>query len=106
MNGRNVGVIERRQYLGFALEPAHTLRIERECFGQNLDRNFALQLGVACTPHLTHTAPAEQRRDFIRTKLCADGDGQARFLFKWFEQGGLYTSGNARSTEWRELSDG
>jgi hypothetical protein len=39
-----------------ALEPRHALAIGRERFGQNLQRDLAIQLCVACPIHLSHPA--------------------------------------------------
>jgi hypothetical protein len=44
---RNVGMIQRREHLGFTLEARETLGIFGEGRGQNFDRYFAIQLGVA-----------------------------------------------------------
>src|SRR6266704_2016535 len=44
-------------------------------FGQNFQRDIAPQAGIARAIHLTHSARAERRLDFVRTKLGARGEG-------------------------------
>ena len=47
MDRRNVGVIQRGQHFGFPLEPGQTIGVGGEGLGENLDRDVALQPGVA-----------------------------------------------------------
>ena len=54
-------MIERGKDLRLALESRHALAILRECFGQNLQRHVAIELGVARAPHLSHPARPERR---------------------------------------------
>ena len=49
MNRSDVGMIKRRQNLGFALESRDAVRITRELLRKDFDRDFALQLAVART---------------------------------------------------------
>ena len=64
MNRRDVGVIERCQYLGFALKAAYPIRITRELFRQDLDRDITLQFQIPSTVNLTHSPATEEPRDF------------------------------------------
>src|ERR1700730_14650155 len=59
VDGRDVGMVERGQDLGFALEASHAFGVAGERFGEDLQRNIALQLGVARAVHLAHAARAE-----------------------------------------------
>jgi hypothetical protein len=64
IDGRDVGVIQRCQYLGFTLKAAHPIRIARELFRQNLDRDVTFQLQIASTVNLTHSAAPKEGCDF------------------------------------------
>ena len=61
----NVRMIERRENLGFTLEPHQALRIGGHAGGQHLDRNVALQARIAGAIHLTHPTRADRRFDAI-----------------------------------------
>src|SRR5262249_36077398 len=54
--GRDVGVIQRCQYFGFTLKASYPIRISRELFRQNLDRDVTLQLQIASTVNFAHAA--------------------------------------------------
>src|SRR5580704_7868261 len=59
-----VGMIERRQNLGFALEAAHPVRIAEECHGQNFDRHVTFEHRVARAVNLAHAAwPKRHKRN-------------------------------------------
>ena len=45
---RDVGMVQRSQYLGLALEPSHALGITATSIGQYLESDVALQLGIRC----------------------------------------------------------
>src|SRR2546427_10862224 len=49
--------------------------IPRELLGQDLDSHLTFELRITRTTNLSHAAFAEQRSDFVRTKLSADGHG-------------------------------
>src|SRR5580698_2142761 len=68
-------MIQRRRgprFLGKALQ---ALAIGRETFRQNFDGNGSIEPRIVRAIHLTHTARANQRLDFIRTKF---GSGSKR----------------------------
>src|SRR5215470_17459085 len=69
----DVGMIQRRNCAGFALEALPGLGILREMRGENLDRNRAVQPRVARAIDLAHAACAQRRLDFIRPELGARG---------------------------------
>ena len=71
VNRGDVRMVQRGQHLGFAPEPREPIRIERERFGQDLQRDVAIQLCVARAIHLAHPACAERRLNFVGTELCA-----------------------------------
>ena len=64
---RDVGVIERGERAGLALEPRPPLGIGRDECRQDLDRHLPIQLGVARPIHLSHPPCAEGADDFIRS---------------------------------------
>ena len=74
----NVLMVERGQRLGFALKPAHSIRIPRELLWQDLDGHVTFELRVAHTVDLTHAAFAQQRRDLVGPQLLADLKWHAR----------------------------
>jgi hypothetical protein len=41
--------------------------------GQDFKNHVTLERGVACTVHLSHSALAKQREDFVVTEFVADG---------------------------------
>ena len=48
-----------------ALEPCHVVRIARQRRGQDLQRDFPLELRVPRAVHLAHPARAERREDLL-----------------------------------------
>jgi len=56
---RDVGMIERCQHLGFALEAGDALGVVGEGLRQHLNGDLALQFGVGGAVDGTHTALAE-----------------------------------------------
>ena len=55
-------MIERGEHLRFALEPREPSGIARERLRQDLDRDLAIELGVARAVDLAHAAGAELAR--------------------------------------------
>ena len=75
---RDVRMVQRREDLGFALEAGQPFRIGREGRGKDLDRNAALQPGVASLVDLAHTAGAQRRDHLVRTDAGASGEADVR----------------------------
>ena len=71
-------VVERRQHLRLAREACDAIGIEGKRVGDDLQRDVAIQLGIARTIHLAHAAGAEGRANFIRTESGARGERQTR----------------------------
>jgi hypothetical protein len=71
----DAGMIERRKDFGFAIEARETLRVARERLRQNLERNVAIQPGVARPINLTHAAGAKGLDDFVHTKTQTGSQG-------------------------------
>ena len=72
---RDVGMIQRREDLGFALEAGDAIGITREGLGKNLDRHAAAKLRIASAIHLAHPAGAEGGLDLIRTEPSTGTEG-------------------------------
>ena len=70
---RDVGMVERRQHLRFALEPREPFGIVRRTVRQDLDGDVAIELRVAGAVDLAHAARADRRDDFVRAKPRSDG---------------------------------
>ena len=65
---RDVGMIERGQRDGLALEPGQPLGIGGHLRRQNLDRNVAAQLRIERAVDLTHAALSKGRHDLVRAQ--------------------------------------
>ena len=62
---RDVGVIERRQGLRFAIESRQALGISGQRLGQDLDRDLPIEPRIAGPIHLAHATDAKLSRDFV-----------------------------------------
>jgi hypothetical protein len=80
----DVGMRERRDRLGFALESCEPLRISGDGRGQDLDGHVAPELRVPRPVDLPHSAGANRGNDFIRTKASTRAQGHARGLWPGF----------------------
>ncbi len=60
---RDMGMVQRREDLGFALEPGESIGVVGDGREQDLDRDLATQLRVARTIDGTHAALADRRQD-------------------------------------------
>ena len=69
----DVGMIQRRNRAGFALEALPGLGILREMRRENLDRNRAVQPPIERAIDLAHAARTQRTLDFIRPELGARG---------------------------------
>jgi hypothetical protein len=96
---RDVGMIERRQHLGFALEACQTVRVLGERFGQDLDGYFSVELGVLGPIHLAHTARADGREDLVGAELRSNSHAHGSLVEISLKQSLLWM----KSYEWREL---
>jgi hypothetical protein len=72
---RDVGMIERREDFGFALESRQPFAIVGDISGEDLDGDLALQPRIARPIHLSHTAGAKLRDDLVRTDLLSGSKG-------------------------------
>ena len=74
---RDVRMVQRGEDLGFALEARQPFLIGSEGRGKDLDRNAALQPGIARAVDLAHSAGAEQRVDVVDADAGAWGERHA-----------------------------
>ena len=68
----DVRMIERRQHLRFAAEPRETIRIIGNGWQQHLDRDVAIQLGIARAKYFAHSTRAERRDDVVGSETGSD----------------------------------
>jgi hypothetical protein len=72
----NVRVIQRRDGPGFAVKALFRHWIVGERLGKDLDRDGAIEAGVAGAIHLTHAARTQRGLNFIGTEFCARSKSQ------------------------------
>jgi hypothetical protein len=60
MNAGNIRVTERRQHLRLALQPRHSVRVERESSRDHFERNVPTEVEVVRAINLAHAATAQQ----------------------------------------------
>ena len=65
----DVGMIQRGDGAGFALEALLEFRIKGKMSGENLDGDDAVEAGVGGTIDLTHAASSQRRSDLIRPEF-------------------------------------
>ena len=65
VDAKDVGVGERGDRLRLSLESSERLRIGRELFRQDLDRDLPFQPGVSRSVHLSHAARTDRRDDLV-----------------------------------------
>jgi hypothetical protein len=70
-------MIQRSENLRFPLEAREPIRIEREQFGQDLQRDITIELGVPRAIHLAHAARAKGASDFVRADSGAGSKAHA-----------------------------
>src|ERR1039458_1417884 len=75
MQSADVRMVEGRNSTCFAVEALFGFRIVRKMCGQNFYGDGAVESSVTGAIHLTHTASAERRLNFIRTEFAARSKG-------------------------------
>jgi hypothetical protein len=73
----DVRMIQRGEYFRFALKARESVVIGRQCRGQDLDRDLALQLCVCRPVDLPHPASTDLSSDFVDAEAGAWGKGQS-----------------------------
>ena len=76
VDGGDVWVVQRREGLGFTLEAREPICVVRECLGQDLERDVAIQLRVAGPEDVPHAAFADAGDNFVDTETGTGGKGQ------------------------------
>ena len=74
VNVRNVRVIERGGGSRLLLEAPHSILTGCELTRENLQRSFAMEARVFAEMHLTHSAFAYLRADFVAAQVYARGN--------------------------------
>jgi hypothetical protein len=68
----NLRMVQRGQHARFELEAREAVGVGQEGVREDLDRDIAAEFRVARAVHLAHSAGAEKREKFVRTKLSID----------------------------------
>ena len=77
VNLADVGMVQRRDGFGFALEAFAELR------GGNFDGDVAIQPWIVRLPHFAHAALADRRKDFVGSEFVAGGKRHRRSSAKF-----------------------
>ena len=64
-------MVERCEDVCFALEPRRAIDVAAQGVADDFQGHVAMQLGVASAIHLSHTAGADERDDFVRAEARA-----------------------------------
>ena len=92
VNDRDVGMAERGERPGFALEARQAFGVLRDRLGQHLDRDLPPEVRVGGPIHLAHPAHADLGDDFIRADARA-------WLQRHMGRVGLYETHSARGAQ-------
>ncbi len=76
IDGGDVWMAERGEHLRFSPKSRQPVGIGSERVGQDLQRDVAIELGVASAIHLPHAASAHGIYDFVGTEAGTRGQGQ------------------------------
>ena len=68
MNLADVGMVQRGERAGLAVEAGEPLRVVGERLGEDLDRHITPEFGVASAIHLPHASRADPLEDVVRTQ--------------------------------------
>ena len=74
-------MIQRGEDLRFTLEAGEAVRVMRKRLGQDLDRNVAIQFGIASAIHLTHPAFTDLGGDLVDAETRAGSKGQTDWKY-------------------------
>ena len=78
VNGRDVRVIERGEYLRFARKSRDAIRVIGKAVRQDFERNVTTELRVASPIHRSHSALADRRGDLVDADAGAWNEGHGR----------------------------
>ena len=71
VNGKNVGVIERRDCLRLLFKAPQPVAFPGEGFRKNFQSNFASKACIARAIYFAHSAGSDGGENFVGTKSCA-----------------------------------
>src|SRR5262249_43522451 len=77
VNGRDAGMIERGERLGFLLESRQPVRILRQRIRQYLNGDLTVEPRVPRFPDFSHAARTDRREDFVWTQSSAREEGHS-----------------------------
>src|SRR5687768_14065522 len=77
----DVGMSQRRQELGLAVQAREAIGIGGEQIRKDLDGNVALQVVVAIAIRLSHPSFAERRENLVRPDGSSNGEGHLRMAW-------------------------
>ena len=80
MDGRDVGVIQRREHLRFAAKTGQRILIVEKGFGQDLHGDVAIEPRVAGAIDLSHPASTAELQDFVRADSGTNVQGHGLTL--------------------------
>ena len=75
-------MVECGKRLRFARKPRKTVRVRRECVGQNLQCNVTIELGIARPIHRPHAALADESGDLVIAQACAGCQSHGRVIIR------------------------
>lgn len=78
INGRDVRVIERGEYLRFTRKSRDAIRVSGKAVRQDFERNVTTELRVASPIHRSHSALADRRGDLVDADAGAWNEGHGR----------------------------
>ena len=76
----DVRMVERREKLGFPLEPRQPLGVLRDRLGEDFDREVPVQLGIPGPVDLAHPSRSERRQDFVGTELRSGSERHLAYV--------------------------
>ena len=74
----DMGMVQQREHVRFALESGDAFRIDGKKLGQQLDGDVTPQLRIARAIDLAHAAGPERASHFVGADPAADRDGHCR----------------------------
>ena len=83
IDGRDVGMTQRRQDLRFAFEAPATLAIGSDVIGENLEGDIPAELRVVSTKHFAHATTAERVNDLVDSGPASRCQRHGRQQLRW-----------------------
>jgi hypothetical protein len=99
VNGHDVGMVECRHCLGFALKPSQPIKVGSHFLWQHFDRDIPIEALIAGAVHLPHPALADLLDDAVVPKGATD-----EVLHCWGSQPAYGIAAKGALRDWRWLS--